>query len=194
MLPPISKPLDVPLFTRAADESEVCAASTELLRLLYRQVRTLAGPRPDLDDLVQAAAERALKALPTFERRSAFSTWTYGIAYRTVLDHDRWLSRFRRRFSFAEDADGLDVASASDVEHDAMLAVRARRLHVALETLPPAKRAVIVLHDLEGLALKEVAAVVSANERTVRSRLIDARKKLASILTNDPAFDSEGTP
>ena len=35
----------------------------ELLALLYRQMRALAGPRQDLDDLVQAAAERALKAL-----------------------------------------------------------------------------------------------------------------------------------
>jgi len=55
----------------------------ELLALLYRQMRALAGPRQDLDDLVQAAAERALKALERFEGRCALSTFTYGIVYRT---------------------------------------------------------------------------------------------------------------
>ncbi|MCE7889841.1 MAG: sigma-70 family RNA polymerase sigma factor [Sorangiineae bacterium PRO1] len=45
-----------------------------LLQLLYRQMRGLAGPRPDLDDLVQAAAERALKSWSRFEGRSALST------------------------------------------------------------------------------------------------------------------------
>ena len=72
--------------------------SDELLGLLYRQMRSLAGPRQDLDDLVQAAAERAIKALPRFERRSSLSTFTYGIVYRTLIDHQRWYRRFHRRF------------------------------------------------------------------------------------------------
>src|SRR4051794_2388069 len=72
----------------------------DLLALLYRQMRSLAGPRQDLDDLVQAAAERALRALDRFEGRCALSTFTYGIVYRTMLDHDRWYKRFRRRFVF----------------------------------------------------------------------------------------------
>ncbi len=61
-------------------------------------MRALAGPRQDLDDLVQAAAERALKALERFEGRSALSPFTYGIVYRTLLDHQRW---YRAAFSVA---------------------------------------------------------------------------------------------
>jgi DNA-directed RNA polymerase specialized sigma24 family protein len=57
--------------------------------------------------------------------------------------------------------------------------------------LPPPKRTVIVLHDLEGMEMKEVAAVVEANERTVRSRLRDGRKRLAAILIADPLFERE---
>jgi DNA-directed RNA polymerase specialized sigma24 family protein len=57
--------------------------------------------------------------------------------------------------------------------------------------LPAAKRAVIVLHDLEELPLKETAVIVNSNERTVRSRLIDGRKKLARLLAEDPLFDVE---
>jgi RNA polymerase sigma-70 factor (ECF subfamily) len=162
----------------------------ELLRLLYRQMRSLAGPRTDLEDIVQAAAERAWKALPRFEGRAALSTWTYGIAYRTLLDHDRWYRRFRRRF---EPATGDDPMQEDDRDSEIRLREkeRAARLHRALAKLPAVKRATIVLHDLEGLDVAEIAIVVGANERTVRSRLRDARKKLGALLLADPAFDLE---
>lgn len=174
---------------RAADDVDTDA----LLGLLYRQMRALAGPRQDLDDLVQAAAERALRALPRFEGRSALSTWTYGVAYRTLLDHDRWYRRWRRRFQLADDDALPEPVTWVQGEQLGMELSRARRLHVALAALPPAKRAVVTLHDLEGLALAEVASVVGANERTVRSRLRDARLKLAKLLAADPAFDPEAT-
>jgi len=163
---------------------------SELLRLLYRQMRSLAGPRTDLEDIVQAAAERAWKSLPRFEGRAALSTWTYGIAYRTLLDHDRWYRRFRRRF---EPAAGDDAQPDDNRDSEVRLREkeRAMRLHEALAKLPAAKRATVVLHDLEGLDVSEIAIVVGANERTVRSRLRDARKKLTDLLTADPLFDSE---
>jgi RNA polymerase sigma-70 factor, ECF subfamily len=164
----------------------------DLLRLLYRQMRVLAGPRPDLDDLVQCAAERMLRALPRFEGRSMLSTFAYGVAYRTLLGHDRWYRRWSRRFSFSEDQPGPEpVQSGENTEEATSRAERSASLHRALGELAPAKRAVIVLHDLEGVSLKDVATIVGANERTVRSRLRDGRKKLAEILLADPAFDGE---
>ncbi len=162
--------------------------ASELLAILYRQVAALAGPRQDLDDLVQAAAERALKSLKRFDGRCALTTWTYTIAYRTVVDNDRWRSRFRKRFVPSDGAE-LDRRK-SDWDGDAALLQleRARRLHAALDTLPAKKRAVVVLVEFEGMALKEVSEIVGANERTVRSRLRDARKKLAEQLSLDPLF------
>lgn len=178
----------------ARSEGEACAhaPSVELLKMLYRQMRALAGPRPDLDDLVQMAAEKVLGALPRFEGRSALSTFVYGVAYRTLLGHDRWYRRWSRRFSYADDHGGVDTES--DTESTEQAAVRARRaasLHRALAELPPCKRAVIVLHDLEGVEMREIATIVDANERTVRSRLRDGRRKLQEILVNDPLFDQE---
>jgi RNA polymerase sigma-70 factor, ECF subfamily len=165
--------------------------SVELLKMLYRQMRVLAGPRPDLDDLVQCAAERVLRALPRFEGRSALSTFVYGVAYRTLLGHDRWYRRWSRRFSLAEDEVGDSEDDAESTEQAAIRARRAASLHRALAELPPCKRAVIILHDLEGVEMKEIATIVDANERTVRSRLRDGRKKLAQILVDDPLFDQE---
>jgi len=174
--------------TRAALDAE------QLLRLLYRQLRCLAGPRPDLDDIVQMAAERALKALVRFEGRSSLSTWTYGVAYRTLLDHDRWYARFRRRFSSSDDEAPQEPRTRCDSEALLVEAQRAQRLHAALSQLSAPKRAVVVLHDMEGLAAREVAEIVGANVNTVRSRLHDARAKLASLLADDPLFQGEGEP
>jgi RNA polymerase sigma-70 factor (ECF subfamily) len=131
-----------------------------------------------------------IRALPRFEGRSTLSTFAYGVAYRTLLGHDRWFRRWRRRFAFAEDEHTHEPAAANeDSEQATSRARRSASLHRALGQLPAGKRAVIVLHDLEGMPMKEVAAIVDANERTVRSRLRDGRKKLAEILRADPRFD-----
>ena len=87
------------LLSQSGGRDSVRVPSAELLKLLYRQMRVLAGPRPDLDDLVQCAAERVIRALPRFEGRSSLSTFAYGVAYRTLLGHDRWFRRWQRRFS-----------------------------------------------------------------------------------------------
>jgi RNA polymerase sigma-70 factor (ECF subfamily) len=173
-------------------EETATELSRDVLDMLYRQMRVLAGPRRDLDDLVQAAAERLIRALPHFEGRSSLSTFAYGVAYRTLLSQDRWFRRWSRRFSLADEGVTRDRESLSETTEDAAVrAQRAASLHRALAQLPGAKRAVIVLHDLEGMEMKEVAAVVATNERTVRSRLRDGRKRLAAILTADPLFERE---
>ena len=166
-------------------------SSDELLALIYRQMRALAGPRQDLDDLVQAAAERTLKALERFEKRSTLSTFTYGIVYRTLIDHQRWYQRFRRRFSTDPVEEPTDLTFPRSSETDLRELERARRLYIALDKLPTEKRAALILHDLEGLDVPQVAAISGANELTVRSRLRDAHKKLAEILRQDPLFDPE---
>ena len=163
----------------------------ELLTLLYRQMRALAGPRQDLDDLVQAAAERAIKALERFEGRSSLSTFTYGIVYRTLIDQQRWYRRFQRRFSLDAREEPEELAFSRSSETDLCELTRARRLYAALDQLPNEKRAALILHDLEGLDVRDVAAISGANELTVRSRLRDAHKKLAEILRQDPLFDPE---
>ena len=173
------------------EEALVSESPDELLALLYRQMRALAGPRQDLDDLVQAAAERAVKALGRFEGRASLSTFTYGIVYRTLIDHQRWFRRFQRRFTLDPRDEVEDPTFPRSSETDLRELQRARRLYCALDELPNEKRAALILHDLEGLDVADVAAISGAGELTVRSRLRDAHKKLAEILRKDPLFDPE---
>jgi RNA polymerase sigma-70 factor (ECF subfamily) len=168
------------------------ASSAEIFTLVYRQMRSLVGGRAEFDDLVQIAAEQTLRALPSFEGRSKISTWTYRICYLTMLKHERWYRRWLRRFALTE-PDELSEAEGLAAPDDFVLEQleRAARLRKAVDRLSPKRRAVVVLHDLEGLAVDAVARVVKANPHTVRSRLRDGRIDLARILAKDSYFGDE---
>ncbi|HVU04058.1 MAG TPA: RNA polymerase sigma factor [Polyangiaceae bacterium] len=167
------------------------SAEEGVFHLVYRQMHSLYGRHQrDFDDLVQAAAEQALRALPSFSGRSELSTWTYAICYRTLLRHRRTLRRFFARFSYEP-----PVREPSDPGTDACTALvreeRARRLHAALDRLSTKRRAAVVLRDLEELEISEIAAITGANETTVRSRLRDGRRDLAALLARDPYFGED---
>ncbi len=163
----------------------------EVVALVRAQVRKLAGTR-DVDDLTQAAVEQVLRALPRFEGRCQLSTWTYRICYLTIRKHDRWYRRWLRRFALTFDGELPDrVDDVPSSEARAQESERLERLRDALERLSPKRRAVIVLHDLEGLSIDEITAVVDADPIAVRSRLRTARKSLAALLESDPYFGDE---
>lgn len=184
--------LDLPRAPERAPSAPLHMAiePSELFRLVYRQMHSLAaGRRADLDDLVQTALENVLRSLPNFEGRAVLSTYTYRICYLTLLKSRRWYGRWLRRFSLTasgelpESLSGGDVAEVSLVEQE-----RSRRLRRAVGRLSPKRRAVVVLHDFEGLAIDEIASIVQANVLTVRSRLRDGRKELGALLAKDPYF------
>lgn len=155
-------------------------------------MRALAGSgAPDLDDLVQLAAEQVFCSLPSFAGRSELLTWVYGVCYRVLLNHRRWYRRWRLRFSFQNDD---EQAQSQEPLPSAALEARerAQRLQVALAKMSDKYRAVVVLHDLEELNIKEVAQIVRANELTVRSRLRDGRKHLLRLLQADSELATYG--
>lgn len=152
--------------------------------LVHRQMFTLAGPGPDLDDLVQTALEQLLSA--PFEHRSSFSTFSHAVCYRVWLKHLRSRYRFLARFSMAEPPEVADehLSPEASIEQRE----RMRRLYAALERITPKRRAVLTLFDLGGKSTAEIASIVDAPEATVRTRLRDAREQLATLLRKDSYF------
>jgi RNA polymerase sigma-70 factor, ECF subfamily len=173
---------------------ELVVTPETVFALVYRQMRSLAGHR-DLDELVQVAAEQALRSLPSFAGRSKLSTWTFRICYLTVRKHDRWYRRWLRRFTLTDDGELPELTDNSD---DALASddrlVREERLkclRTALQGLSQHRRTTVILHDLEGLSIDEIADVVAARPRAVRSRLRDGRAALAKTLARDPYFGDQ---
>jgi RNA polymerase sigma-70 factor (ECF subfamily) len=160
---------------------------SQVFALVYRQMHALYGRwRGDFEDLAQAAVEQALRALPSFRRESELSTWTYRICYRAVLRHRRWYRRWLRRFTL--DAPATEAVDAESAEVKLEKHERLARLANALDGLSEKRRAVVVLRDIEGLGIPAIAAIVGTSHATVRSRLRDARRKLAESLRADPYF------
>jgi RNA polymerase sigma-70 factor (ECF subfamily) len=166
----------------------------QLFDLVYRQMRSLtAGRDAELDDLVQDAMEQAWTSLGRFEGRAKLSTWTFQICYRTLLKRRRWYGRWLKRFTLTTTGELPDAPQSGLGAHTQVEASeRAQRLRQALSHLAPKKRAVVVLHDLEGLRSEEIVDVVGTKLGTVRSRLRDGRRELLELLREDPLFSSQG--
>lgn len=158
---------------------------------VYGRMRALAGSgASDLDDMVQIAAEQVFRSLDSFDGRSELTTWIYAICYRVLLRQRRWYRRWQLRFTSDEPPQVASDDAAPSAELEAR--ERAGQLHAVLARLSDKYRAVVVLHDLEGLSIKDVAAVVGAGELTVRSRLRDGRKQLRKLLLTTAADEFGG--
>lgn len=157
-------------------------------------MRSLAGPSaPDLDDLIQLAAEQTFRSLDRFDGSCELTTWVYAVCYRVLLMQRRWYRRWQLRFTpLSPDYEAFDDAPTPPELLEAR--ARSRSLHRALARMGDKYRAVVVLHDLEELKVSEIALIVSSGELTVRSRLRDGRKQLAKLLQADAVEQPLGAP
>lgn len=172
-------------------EDASARAPEQIFELVYRQMRALTAGRHarDFEDLVQIALEHALRALPSFHGNSKLSTWTYSICYLTLLKHDRWYRRWLRRFAFVNDELPERAAETATPSEALERAELGRRLLHALSELSPKRRAAVVLHDLEGFEIAEIAGITGDNPLTIRSRLRDGRRLLKRALASDPELE-----
>jgi RNA polymerase sigma-70 factor (ECF subfamily) len=152
-----------------------------------RLVQRMTGRPGDLEDLVQEVFLQVYRSIKDFRGQSRFSTWLYRVTVNVVLMQRR-AARSRPLFQEAPD-DGFG-ADARDLPDDQV--ARGRRVtafYRLLDRLSDKKRAVFVLHELEGLSPTEVAKVVGAPVLTVRTRLFYARRELLEMLREEPALE-----
>jgi RNA polymerase sigma-70 factor (ECF subfamily) len=155
-------------------------------RAVTRLVSRLAGPHRDVDDLVQEVFLQVFRSLPSFRREARFSTWLHRVAVNVVLMHLR--ARRCRVHASAELSPEHHAHDDNPLAHAERLE-RQRALYRHLDRLSEKKRAVFILHELEGLPPQEVAALVGSNVLTVRTRLFYARQELLAAMGKDPALD-----
>lgn len=165
------------------------AAVDRLLRDHYDIIRAVcrrivANPA-DADDAVQNALIAIVRALPSFDGRSKFSTWVFRIATNAALDEVR---RIRRR-PVPHDHEMLSPSPAAERTGavDAQIDVRS-----ALEKLPEEYRVAMVLRHVADLDYADIAVILDVPVGTVRSRLARGRDQLGALLGggNEPAGGS----
>ncbi|MBL9174807.1 MAG: sigma-70 family RNA polymerase sigma factor [Verrucomicrobiales bacterium] len=158
---------------------------------IYGLCYHLTSNHEDATDLAQDAFVKAWKALRTFKGDSSFYTWVYRIAYNSVLNH---LKQRRYRtphlslddldFNAEHTPDLVELVSEKTPRREAGLMELQKRLNEAMQKLSPEHRAVVTLHDIQGLAHDEIARIMDCNPGTVRSRLFYARQQLQAWLSD----------
>jgi RNA polymerase sigma-70 factor (ECF subfamily) len=146
---------------------------------LYNVACRLLGNPADAEDLVQEAFLQAHRKLDTFRGDAALGTWLHRLLVNLGLDHLR--SRAGRA---AQATSGIEDVKVVPFTRPDSVGERIDLAH-AIAQLPEGSRAAFVLHDVEGLDHKEVAAVLGVSEGTSKSQLHKARLKLREMLKSN---------
>lgn len=180
-----------PAYVQRAREGDA-RAFQELFRSHRRDVARLVGrllgPRPEVEDVVQEVFIQVFRSLPNFRGDARFTTWLHRVTVNVTLMHLR-AARSRPRLG----NELLDEPAApegdSPVDHAARNQ-RLRALYKILDTLSDKKRAVFILHDLDGVPAAQIAAMVDSPVLTVRTRLFYARREVYAAMAEDPTLES----
>lgn len=137
------------------------------------------GNREHALDATQETFLTTFRKASQFKGKAAVGTWIYRIAVNTCYDMLRKEKRHRAD-PLPDHVDPTDHKAEETIE---AVALRPE-LHRALAALPPDFRAAVVLVDIEGLGLSDVATILDVPVGTVKSRVFRGRRLLAAELGN----------
>lgn len=146
---------------------------------LYRLARRLTSSADDAQDLVQETflkAARFPRSIPAGARDE--EAWLVRVMINTRRDQWRKTSTRNRHdpIAFSASRSGPDERGV-----EASLIAR-RTVWQALDSLSPRRRAVVVMHELEGLAVPAIASLLGISAITVRWHLSMGKRDLARTL------------
>ena len=148
----------------------------------FNLARWLLRGRTDAEDVAQEALFRACRFFRGFHGGDA-RAWLLQIVRNTCYT---WLEKNRPLELSMEFDEELHLQTCATPETLAIASDDRKRLTLALETLPPRFREVLVLRELEGCSYKEIAAITAIPIGTVMSSLSRARRQLHFALVNSP--------
>jgi RNA polymerase sigma-70 factor (ECF subfamily) len=165
-------------------------AFEELVQRHQHRVFAVAGGilrrREDVEDIAQQVFLKAYFSLKRFDQRAAFTTWLYKITVNECWD----LLRKKKVRPLVYESDlseeqARQVITSGEKENpgpDISQKLEARE-HVErlLEGLDERDRLMLILKEVEGYSIEEIAEVLSLNGNTVKVRLFRARRKVVSL-------------
>lgn len=178
-------------------QHEGVEASREFRRLfetnfdyLCRTLRRLGIPEAELEDVAQEVFLRVYEKLPEYDPgRCSMKGWLFGFAHRVAMNHVRLVRHERERPSdMAPPLMHEDTPEACAERSEG----RARILF-CLHQLAYAKRAVLVMHDLDGFSAPEISRALEIPVNTAYSRLRAARAEFKMHYQRAQAEDLDVT-
>jgi RNA polymerase sigma-70 factor (ECF subfamily) len=178
---------DRELVRRAQREDK--EAFEELIRRHQNRVFAVAGGilrrREDVEDISQQVFVKAYFSLKKFDQRAAFSTWLYKITVNECWD----LLRKKKVRPLVYEADlseeqARQVASSelgTDPKPDVSQRLEAKeQVERLLDGLDERDRVMLMLKEVEGFSIEEIAEVLELNANTVKVRLFRARRRIVT--------------
>lgn len=163
---------------RAGDREAFAEIVVRYQRPVYNAAWWITKSADDANDVAQDVFLKVAEHLDDYDPRYRLFSWIYRIAVNEALDLVRRHGRedpLDDEADFDDDGGGNPERIASDAEFS-------RRLADALMTLPARDRAVITLRHFAELSYREIAEALEVDEKTVKSRLFEARTRLKGRL------------
>lgn len=140
----------------------------------------------DAEDIAQQVFTKVYFSMAKFDFRSAVSTWVYKITVNECYDYLR-KQKVRKAVLLAdlteeesarvENLNPAVLSGAASMEDRAAYKDLTEKL---LRRLTPEERILLILKEVEGYSIQEIAGILGMNENTAKVRLFRARQKLLS--------------
>jgi RNA polymerase sigma-70 factor (ECF subfamily) len=155
-------------------------------RLWAVALRTMGNPE-DAADALQDGLIAAFRRAGSFRGEAAVTTWLHRVVVNACLDRIR-AAKVRRAEPLPDDLDSyrdrgsLVTSAPADPADRALDDERRRQVLMALARIPADQRAALVLVDMEGYPVAQVAEMLDCAVGTVKSRCSRGRARLAELL------------
>lgn len=173
---------------KRGDPSAAVAFHDRVRPQVDRTIGRLLGRRSsDHDDLAQTAMIAIVRSLDRFRGECSLDTWSSRVTAHTVFKEIRRRRVERRIFDRDVEPEGTLHRHPGDVVSDRSTLARIRR---HLDAMDPVKAWTVVLHDVEGYDLREIAEITEASVAAAQTRLVRGRRELHERLLADPELAS----
>lgn len=163
--------------------AEFATAYTQQLQYVWHTLRRLGVAPPELDDLTQEVFITAFQRIDSYDDQRPLRPWLFGIAFR-VASARRQRAVQRHEVSDTATPEVSDAAPSPQRSLEATQ--KLARVQAALDTLRLERKVVFILHDIEGLAMPEVARTLSIPLNTAYTRLRLARADFTEAWRRNP--------
>jgi RNA polymerase sigma-70 factor (ECF subfamily) len=160
-------------------------------RLWAVALRTLGNP-DDAADALQEGLINAFRRATSYRGDAAVTTWLHRIVVNACIDRVRKAAA-RPANPLPDDTDRMLRLAAPGADPSDAVATRLD-IEAALATLPADQRAALVLVDMEGVPVAEVAELLGCAVGTVKSRCARARAKLLPLLVPNGRAGNRAAP